>query len=195
MALLTKSALLSKARDTSHYTTESLVREFSANALANEKRAADTSYTGRYDIFLSHSSEDAIYIKALRDLLTEAGFSVYVDWINDPLLDRANVSKATAQTLRLRMQSCGSLLYATSRAAEASVWMPWELGYMDAHTDSRVAVIPVVNDNQADTIFVGREYLGLYPYLDKTGNSFWMHESAHSFIPFRNWLNGSNPPS
>jgi hypothetical protein len=192
VALLTKSFLHGAVKAKSGFLSEEYIRNFAVNELLAAKTAADRTYT-TYDIFLSHSSEDAIYIKALRDELTAAGFSVYVDWINDPQLNRANVNKDTAGVLRQRMNSCRSLLYATSDAAEKSVWMPWELGYVDAKTKSRVGIIPIVEEKEKDTEFKGREYLGLYPYLDKTGDRFYLHESARRWVGFQRWLEGTDP--
>jgi hypothetical protein len=192
MALLTKSDLLSKVSKASGYYAEDNIRKFAAAELLNENKAADR-LTKNYDIFLSHSSEDAIYIKALRDYLVEAGYSVYVDWIEDPQLNRAHVTKDTAAVLRQRMNCCRCLLYATSDAARKSVWMPWELGYMDAKTKSRVAVAPIVDDVAANKEFKGQEYLGLYPYLDRTSGILFVQDSSRSWVRFADWINGSNP--
>lgn len=192
MALLTKSSLFNKARETSGWVTEGNIRNFSSESLASEKRAADKT-ARNYDIFLSHAFEDAIYIKAIRDFLAESGFSVYVDWIDDPQLDRGKVSKHTAAILRGRMNSCRCLLFATSAAAKRSLWMPWELGYMDARTGSRVAIAPIVEDSESNSEFRGQEYLGLYPYLDRTGGSFFIHSSKEKWVVFSQWIAGNNP--
>jgi hypothetical protein len=192
MPLLTKSDLLSKVSKASGYFAEANIRKFAADELLNEKRAADR-LTKTYDIFLSHSSEDAIYIKALRDYLVEAGYTVYVDWIEDPQLNRANVTKETAGLLRQRMNCCRCLLYATSDAARKSVWMPWELGYVDARTKSRVAIAPIVDDDAASKEFKGQEYLGLYPYLDRTSGRLYVHDASGIWVQFAEWLNGANP--
>jgi hypothetical protein len=192
MALLTKAFLHEKMQKKSGFVAESNIRNFSAAILARETVTANASLR-EYDIFLSHSSEDAIYIQALHDELTEAGFAVYVDWIEDPQMDRSKVSKATAAVLRERMKRCRSLLYATSQSAKKSVWMPWELGYMDARTKSRVAVVPIVDDADAGKDYRGQEYLGLYPYLDKTLTSFYIHESTPEWVGLQNWISGQNP--
>jgi hypothetical protein len=192
MALLRKSALREKVQKLSGFSAETNVRNFAANELLIERRAADRASIS-YDIFLSHSFEDAIYIKALRDELIETGFSVYVDWIEDPQLNRAAVTKATAALLRQRMSRCRSLLYATSTSSKKSVWMPWELGYMDSQTKSRVAIVPIVDDGQEYQDFRGQEYLGLYPYFDKTGAQFYIHESNKTYVGFGRWLSGTNP--
>ena len=42
----------------------------------------------RFDIFLSHAIKDADLILGVKTLLEESGFTVYVDWIIDPSLER-----------------------------------------------------------------------------------------------------------
>ena len=47
-----------------------------------------------YDIFLSHSSLDKKLVLTLVNLFNEAGYSVYVDWIEDTQLDRSKDRKS-----------------------------------------------------------------------------------------------------
>jgi len=166
---------------------ESRERRYAAGIL--KTASADFSALNSYDIFLSHSYDDARVVKQVRDMLEEKGFSVYVDWIEDDHLDRGKVTPESASVLRNRMNACNSLLYITSESAEKSVWMPWELGYMDSRT-GRVAVAPIL-DEEPD--FEGREYLGLYPYLDLTNDSFYIHRSTSEWVGFSNWMKGDNP--
>ncbi len=136
-----------------------------ASAAANSLRTASKSATGSFDIFVSHSIRDARVIFGIRDWLTSQSLSVYVDWIDDPELDRAAVSRATAARLREQMQQSRSLLYATSRAAQRSRWMPWELGYFDGIKGTeRVSIMPLHSSSSTD--FVGEEYLGLYKLIE-----------------------------
>ncbi len=123
-------------------------------------------------------------------MLEKKGYSVYVDWIVDRQLDRANVNAESANVLRERMDRCSSLIYVTSEAAEKSVWMPWELGYMDAKT-GRVAVAPILGED--DDGFDGREYLGLYPYLDLEWDNFFINRSSNVWVPLNEWMKGKNP--
>ena len=112
------------------FTTKAL-RERSqrlAKGASFELREA-ASERGSYTIFLSHSFRDADVIRGLRQEILEMGFSVYVDWVDDPLLDRSNVTRETAVALRERMGRCKAMLYATSPNAARSRWMPWEAGY------------------------------------------------------------------
>jgi hypothetical protein len=94
--------------------------------------------------------------------------SVYVDWIDDPALDRSKVTVETAAVLRERMKACSSLVYARSGNSSSSVWMPWELGYFDGIKPHQVWILPLVAND--DSEFKGQEYLGLYPPVEKLSN-------------------------
>ena len=84
-----------------------------------------------YDIFLSHSFQDAETVYALYKYLKSFGWSVYVDWIEDSHLDRQNVTKSTSNLLKLQMARSRTLIYASSKASKDSKWMPWELGFFE----------------------------------------------------------------
>lgn len=152
-----------------YYTADEL-RQRAGGLTASAARESFTKSakeaSGIYDVFLSHSVRDALAIAGLRNLLTSQGLRVYVDWIDDPELDRSRVSAATAKRLRERMQSSQSLMYATSRAAELSRWMPWELGYFDGFKGANQVSICPIETGDSGT-FVGQEYLGLYKVIEK----------------------------
>ncbi|MGL3997977.1 hypothetical protein ACSR4G_17470 [Acinetobacter baumannii] len=75
-----------------------------------------------YDIFLSHSFGDAETIYILYTYLKSLGWSVYVDWIEDTQLDRQNVTRSTAELLRIQMKRSKTLIYASSSASKDSKW-------------------------------------------------------------------------
>jgi hypothetical protein len=129
------------------------------------RKSAKAPLTAHFDVFLSHSSEDAQVIVGVKALLEADGLSVYVDWLEDRQLDRRRVTPATAQLLRTRMGSCGYLLYASSRSSSNSKWMPWELGYFDGKRPNSVGILPIVGSSRDS--FVGLEYLGLYPIIER----------------------------
>lgn len=147
---------------------ESFQKRADAESILLEQAKAFSSVKS-YDIFLSHSSKDAVLILSLKQKLESFGFSVYVDWVDDPQLDRSKVNRSTAETLRLRMKACRGLLYASSHNATNSKWMPWEVGFFDGHKPERVAILPIVETSEKDKPFRGQEYLELYPYIDKDG--------------------------
>lgn len=150
------------------YYTAAELREQAGGVTTSAARAelshAAVTPSVRHDIFLSHSIKDEILVLGLRNALTSMGVTVYVDWLDDPALDRTTVAPTTAVTLRQRMRSCRAMVYATSSNAAASRWMPWELGYFDGrHEQSKVAICPVATG--ADS-FQGQEYLGIYKRLE-----------------------------
>src|SRR6266852_3406144 len=111
----------------------------------------------RFDVFLSHSSNDADVIGGIKELLEARGLSVYVDWADDSL-DRNNVTPETASVLRGRMRVSESLIFASSENSSQSKWMPWEIGFFDGLKANRIAILPVLSFR--DQAFKGQEYLG-----------------------------------
>lgn len=154
------------------YVTESEVRAAASRARSPIfetastilRKARDTQQDS-FDIFLSHSYVDQDLVLGAKQLLEEKGLSVYIDWISDPLLDRKEVTRVTADKIRRRMRQCRTMLYLHSLNATRSKWCPWELGYFDAftHPSRRVFVFPVTG---ADRSYVSQEYLSLYDTVD-----------------------------
>ena len=149
-----------------------------------------------YDVFLSHSSLDKRLVLTLVNLFNEAGYSVYVDWIEDTQLDRSNVNKSTASILRNRMNDSKGLSYVATSNSTNSKWCPWELGYFDGKKDSRCCILPVMEGSS----FQGQEYLGLYPYIQYNkvygGDhyDFWIYnQGTDEYIILSSWLSGRNP--
>lgn len=165
------------------------------NENANLSKRYDFAEGKAYDIFLSHSSLDKKLILTLVNLFNEAGYSVYVDWIEDIQLDRSNVNRITAQVLRDRMTASKGLSYVVTTNSTNSKWCPWELGYFDGKKKGRCCILPIM-DSQS---FHGQEYLGLYPYLDYEHNKqneyeFWVNnQESDEYIKLRDWLEGKNP--
>lgn len=125
---------------------------------------ATTTAQTRFDIFLSHSFQDRELVVGTKKLIEDAGYTVYVDWIDDAALDRGAVDRERADHLRTRMQQCETLFYAHTPNAALSKWCPWELGYFDAlkAPDRQVYVLPVEDGEQ----YEGQEYLSLYETVD-----------------------------
>lgn len=137
---------------------------------------------GDFDIFLSYSSLDWVVIFGVYSTLVDKGFTVYVDRIEDPQLDRTNVTPETAEILRKRMKKCRSLLFCTTTNLSASKWLPWEVGYFDGFR-GKVAIIPITTD----VSFKGQEYLGLYPFAE-SDLYLWYPDGLHLLASLKNWL-------
>lgn len=135
-----------------------------AEALLNQ-RAQHLSRYDTFDIFLSHSFQDAALILGIATVLEAQGVRVYVDWLVDGTeLQRSKISAATADRLRQRMKQCKSLVFATSASSPSSKWMPWELGYFDGLKGAGISIMPI-EDGPGGT--KGQEYLELYPAIEK----------------------------
>lgn len=160
MAFFTKGFISSYSDKTRRYSFESY------NDLLSESIKGQNLLSS-YDVFLSHSVRDAQIILGVKNWLEENGMKVYVDWIDDKLLDRSQVTSKTAETLRTRMRQSLSLLYIATDNSTQSKWMPWELGYFDGYSSGKVAILPILDDEYEE--FTGQEYLGIYPQVKNFG--------------------------
>ena len=140
-----------------------------------------------YDVFLSHAFKDADLVLGAKTKLEERSLSVYVDWIEDPQLDRSKVTVKTADTIKERMIRCSSLFYFTTSNSIHSKWMPWEAGYFDGKKNNKVAILPAIEDDKNS--FNGQEYLDLYPFIDFTDSQIWVNKKS-KYITFKEWLSG-----
>ena len=149
----------------------------------------------KYDIFLSHSFSDADLIYGVMTKLKDYGYSVYVDWVVDPHLDRKKITVENAKLLRARMNCCKSLLYTTTESSSNSKWMPWECGYIDGEK-GKSAILPITQTKTNN--YNGQEYLGIYPYItedkSKAGKMrLYVNESSDIYCTFDDWLLGKKP--
>ena len=163
----------------------------------SQRMFSETKSKTSFDIFLSHSFLDKDEVMGLYIDLTRLGFSVYVDWIVDPKLDRTNVTKETASLVQKRLHSSKSLLLAISINASISRWMPWELGYVDGHTNN-CAIIPVSKSLTPPKSYEGVEYLSLYPFITRELNyknvmDLWVVEEADKYVSIDSWISGTKP--
>ncbi|MCA8830153.1 toll/interleukin-1 receptor domain-containing protein [Hymenobacter pini] len=174
--------------------------QYKGKVLINESIKLQLSKQDKiYDIFLSHSSNDVTEVVGLKYTLEDLGYSVYIDWIDDPELDRSKVNKHTASQLRERMKSCKSLFYAFSPNSSNSKWMPWELGFFDG-LKGKSAILPVTDNTDYSNKFIGSEYLGLYYYVTIQPNiarevKLWIRSSDKEYVLFDNWVDANEEPS
>ncbi len=200
MALFNYNDLLNESTVSTESGNSSFSYDYlSENSMFKSESAIGINEYDKFDIFLSHSYDDRKIIPALKRQLELLGYSVYVDWINDKLMNRQNVTPKTAEILQKRMNQSKSLFYATSENTPNSKWMPWELGYFDGLKDKRVAILPIKKNNNFSEDFKGQEYLGLYYYVDidtlkSTGKkTIFINESSSKYTQYQSWLNGEEP--
>jgi hypothetical protein len=158
---------------------------------------ASTKDYDRFDVFMSHSLNDAELVIGIKKILEENGLRVYVDWQEDPELSREDVTKETAEVLRKRMKQSTSMIYVATDNASRSKWMPWEVGFFDAFSNGCVAVLPLLED--ANAIFKGQEYIGLYPlvtkdvYSNSATEDVFVEERGVRWTTLRRFVKGSPP--
>ncbi|GAB4348214.1 MAG: hypothetical protein Kow0073_00810 [Immundisolibacter sp.] len=180
MAYITKD----EARQAARSRLQKSYGSSATQILREEVRASASAES--FDVFLSHSSEDAEIVLGVREILVGLGLKVYIDWIDDPQLDRGNVTAENADILRRRMRASKSLVYLTTKGSSTSRWMPWELGYFDGLRAGFIGILPVVD---AGGTFSGQEYLGLYPLIERLpltggGTKFCVVERARKGYRF-----------
>jgi hypothetical protein len=188
MALFRPSAMYARAQRATSFRRES------GDLLLEHVRAQ--AKVDVHDIFMSHAFDDKDLVLGVTKTIEDMGYSVYLDWRDDPLLDRRNITPATAAQLRARMKSSKCLFFATTQHASTSRWMPWELGYKDGH-NTRTAILPF--SETETTAFQGQEYLGIYPYVDEAPEAntgirrLWVRRSPTMYVIFDAWLTGAEP--
>lgn len=156
-----------------------------------EKQASVSSF----DIFLSHAYDDKELILGVALTIQDLGYSVYLDWRDDPSLDRKNVTGKTAEVLRTRLKSSKCLFYSVTESSPDSKWMPWELGFKDGN-NTRVAILPVSRSDSST--YSGQQYLSIYPYINRVEDThgkmrLWVHRRYDEYVTFDSWLRGGNP--
>ena len=181
MAYITKD----EARQAARTRLQKSLGSTSTQILREAIRASSTVET--FDVFLSHCSEDSEIVLGIREILVGLGLAVYVDWIDDPQLDRGNVTAENADMLRRRMRSSKSLIFLTTKNSVSSRWMPWELGYFDGLRTGFIGILPIVD--YAGATYSGQEYLGLYPLVERLpltggGSRFCVVERARKGYRF-----------
>lgn len=183
---LTKEQVLKRARKTttgSMYDSAASMESYSRQKL--NEQTIQFSEARRYDVFLSHSYQDAQTVLGAKGVLEDQGLSVYVDWIEDRQLNREKVNKDTANTLRKRMNQCKSFLYLATKNSVNSKWMPWEIGYFDGKRSNKIAILPILNSETEN--FEGQEYLSLYPII-KNLTRLYVSDTA-LFESLEAWIN------
>jgi len=182
LALFSRRDLINKANSV----VQKSFNTKTASKILNESYNAYSPFK-TYDIFLSHSYQDAEVILGLKNTLEEKGYEVYVDWIEDRQMSRENVNAQTANQLRNRMRNCRSLFFATSDNSSDSKWMPWELGYYDGYR-GKVAILPINNSSYQKDTFEGQEYLGLYNYVIDNYGVLYIKYLNGASKSFREWV-------
>lgn len=123
-------------------------------------------------VFLSHSHEDAPYVKDAIKFLLTLGIHVYVDWLDG---DMPKITSAeTASKIQKKIIQCDKFIVLLTENSRDSKWVPWELGYADGKKDiDDIAILPVrISSNTNNSIFDGLEYMKLYEVISLNKDDF-----------------------
>lgn len=83
-----------------------------------------------YDFFISHSSEDSVYVQELIQHENRNSKDVFCDWINDAdYLKRKLVCKATLKVIEARLRQSDAIIFVESTNSRKSIWCKYELNY------------------------------------------------------------------
>jgi hypothetical protein len=111
--------------------------------------------------FLCHSHHDASLAKGLVQLLSDAGWRVYIDWQDAQMPETPN--RETAQRIKQKIVDFEYFLFLATPNSIASRWCPWEIGYADGKKQiDHILVVPTTDGVQTH----GNEYLQLYRRVD-----------------------------
>lgn len=133
---------------------------------AAESRAYDSAKGKQqeYDVFLSHSTKDAVLIRKIKRYLEEKHhLSAYIDWDEDRGTSRDDI----ADVVKSAMNISKSFLIVKTDNSDASSWVSWETGYFDNKDSNRIGVLLVEDEEKGFTYdtFHHQEYLKNYIIL------------------------------
>lgn len=111
-------------------------------------------------IFLSHSHFDKKIIEGLKDIISEHGYSIYIDSEDSGMPEITN--RTTAEKIKAKIKDLDYFWILATNNALNSKWVPWEIGIADMVNNKKIFTIPI-NDKNGN--FKGNEYLQLYKRL------------------------------
>lgn len=93
----------------------------------------DLEKVKRFDVFISHNSNDRNQIIEFYKNLNIKGYVAYIDWVNDKYdLKREWCNASTSEIIKLRIHQSKIFIIFFTESTFKSQWCPWELGYADA---------------------------------------------------------------
>lgn len=140
------------------------LRQASQRFSRQKYRGIDEAVASRKQTaFLCHSHHDAELVKGLIQLMNDAGWDVYVDWLDNSMPNRPN--KITALNIKKRIRDCDWFIFLATQNSMASRWCPWEIGVADGIKSNEQIVIVPTSDGASTR---GNEYLELYRSMEPT---------------------------
>jgi len=141
-----------------------------------------------YDVFVSHSSRDAEFIRKVLSFLYHAkgGMRGYVDW-QDPDMEHETDAKTVAD-LKSRIRNARKVIYVVTTDSLKSVWCSWEIGFADcAKGPNDIAILAIKPNNGR---WKNHEYLQQYPWIsyDQDKHLFMVTSPLGQKTTLYDWL-------
>jgi|SRR2546428_10748468 len=133
----------------------------------------DFTFRSNYQksVFLSYRREDRQWVKDIVKFLKQFGVNVYIDYMDESLVDQA--SESVAATLRERIKSCDKFISLATPNSGKSKWMPWELGLGDRIINYKnVAILPLT---EYSSTWNDQEYGNIYGKIENTTSFVGSH--------------------
>ncbi|MEG0928705.1 MULTISPECIES: toll/interleukin-1 receptor domain-containing protein [Weeksellaceae] len=155
----------------------------SPSELLNHIYNSQLEQNKKYDLFLSHSSNNKELLLTIKSTLNSLDFNVYIDWINDKEgLKRTLTNVATAQVIIERLKSSDALMFVYTEESLNSLWTPWEIGYFHSSKGKICVYYPEMVDESKIPAFIN-----IYPKVFLDDNSLFVEINGGK-IPFNNWI-------
>jgi hypothetical protein len=137
-------------------TNFNLTRAQTLNSTIKNSSVYDTK------VFLSYRRTDRKYVEGIVKFLVKVGVTVYIDYLDETLEDKAN--EVIAATLREHIKSSKKFILLATPDSSNSKWMPWELGLGDRIVNySNVAILPLTNNSAS---WGDQEYSKIYGRIE-----------------------------
>lgn len=146
------------------------------------------NYVEKPMVFLSHKHSDLpLLTNVISFLKEEMNVEVYID-SQDKSLPPVPTEETASRIKKVIREAQKFLLLATEDAL-TSPWCNWELGHGDAiKFPQDIAILPIKENNEADSEYKGNEYLALYPhivYFDGTEKDFYSNYYSPGYYVVR----------
>ncbi|MFC3229160.1 toll/interleukin-1 receptor domain-containing protein [Marinibaculum pumilum] len=113
-------------------------------------------------VFLCHSHNDEVLVRGVVTLLRDAGWDVYVDWLDTTMPQSPNLE--TARRIQEKIREDRYFLFLATPNSTSSRWCPWEIGYADGVKPHSTIFIITTRDDGGN--HYGNEYLQIYNDID-----------------------------
>lgn len=153
-------------------------------------------------VFISHKHSDLQSIGDMNDLkgLLDYLKNVYnvIPYIDsmDKRMPKETCAE-TAERIKYVIDACDKFILLATNKALASKWCNWEVGIADKKKlpTQDMAILPMLDNN--DTLYDGKEYLELYPYLESSIDQYGRKHlyvsikdgEKRKWISLYDWLN------